>query len=285
MDEDSLPTNFVESIVAHTATPHLDADIGGTPLIVAPDNWRVHDQSALLQRPARPKGFAVLHDTASFCAYLKAQKEHRVPEGPAATLYCDANLDTGAVTFKAMFNDRMGDVAGWGDFGAMYTLPQSVEWKRWVAHDRKPLEQAAFATFIEDNLRDIAGTGIGGEDASPSGSEMLQMALALEINNDNSVKSAVRLQSGGVELTYVNREDEGTLRKMQVFERFAIGIPAFLRGKAYRIQARLRYRAGGGKITFWYELIRLDLVVADAVNDTATAITEATGLACWYGKP
>src|SRR5574337_191587 len=152
------------------------------------------------------------------------------------------------------------------------TTSPSASW--WLGMDGKPQSQVAFATFIEDNLRDIAAT-----EGFPTGAEMLSMALSLEANQDSRFKSSVRLQSGGVDLTFVEKEDAETLRRMSIFERFAIGIPPFFNGPAYRVEARLRYRVRDMQLSFWYDLIRPDLTLADAVRSELASIAEKTSVA------
>lgn len=106
------------------------------------------------------------------------------------------------------------------------------------------MTQAEFATFIEDNLADIAGS-----DGLPSGADMLRMSIDFEAKQDMRFKSALRLQSGGVDLAFVQQEDNGTLEKMKLFDRFAIGVPVFWGDAAYRVEARLRYRVREGKLS------------------------------------
>ena len=79
------------------------------------------------------------------------------------------------------------------------------------------MTQSEFATFIEDNLPDIAGG-----DGFPSGTDMQCMAIDFEAKRDMRFKSAIRLQSGGVDLAFVQQEDNGTIEKMKLFDRFAI---------------------------------------------------------------
>ena len=130
------------------------------------------------------------------------------------------------------------------------------------------------AAFIEENIKDIA---------SPPGAEMLAMAQSLEIKQDLKIKSAIRLQSGGINLEYIQQDDAGTVERMSVFDRFSIGIAPFFNGIPYKIDARLRYRLASGVVTFWYELVRHDLTLQDATNDLITKIKEGSGFPLLMG--
>ena len=92
---------------------------------------------------------------------------------------------------------------------------------------------------ITDTLRHIGG-GVFIDTASDKMAELVSAVDA----------------SGGVQMSFVQDDDNQTLEKMQLFERFSIGIPVFWNGDAYRLDARLRYRVREGVLKFWYELIR-----------------------------
>ncbi|MBI3146317.1 MAG: DUF2303 family protein, partial [Pseudogulbenkiania sp.] len=119
----------------------------------------------------------------------------------------------------------------------------------------------------------------------PTGTQMLEMAMNLEANQDSRFKSNIRLQSGGTELAFVQKEDDATLEKMRLFERFSIGIPPFFNGSNFRIDARLRYRVRDGKLTFWFELIREDKVLQAAAEEEIAKIADATGITVLQGNP
>ncbi len=245
---------------------------GGQALI--PNGWKREDLEFLLSKPRRARGSRKAHDAASFIALVK---QYATPE---TQTFCNARFDTGDALFVTTFNPHVSATApGWDDFRAIYNVPKSEEWKRWTTAHKHEFSQGEFALWIEDNVRDIAEG-----DGYPSGSQMLEMALAFETTQDSRLRSSVRLQSGGIEMTYIDREDDATLKKMRMFERFALGIAPFRSGQHYRVTARLRYSAKDGRVTFWYELIRPDLIVEDAVNDLAKSIAEATARPVLFGE-
>ncbi len=43
----------------------------------------------------------------------------------------------------------------WGEHRAIYRFPLSEEWKIWMAQNKRPMDQGAFAIFIEDRIIDL----------------------------------------------------------------------------------------------------------------------------------
>jgi uncharacterized protein YfdQ (DUF2303 family) len=143
------------------------------------------------------------------------------------------------------------------------------------------MPQNNFAAFLEDHVGDIQSVN-----GSPSGSDMLKLALEFEANSDKRFRSKTNLQSGGFSIEFIDEENHDTRSTMQVFERFTIGIPVFEgSSNAYPIEARLKYREKEGRLTFWYELIRPDRVYKTAIHDELEKVREKTGFPIVFGTP
>ena len=256
---------------------------GQLPVILTPEGYKadvltslkLQDLEKHLDKPLRKRGVVRLHDASSFIQYVNQHQQ-----AGRSSVWCDADYQQSKVDLVAIFNDHGTDATGWRDHIALYSPLQSVEWKRWIGKNRQTFSQVEFALFIEDNLQDIASV-----EGMPTGTQMLEMAMNLEANQDSRFKSNIRLQSGGTELAFVQKEDDATLEKMRLFERFSIGIPPFFNGGAFRIDARLRYRVRDGKLTFWFELIREDKVLQAAAEEEITKIADATGTSVLQGNP
>ncbi len=246
--------------------------------VALPPGWTLKeiDDERLLDQPRRKVSSVRLHDSGSFIAYVS---RHGTQE---TTIWVQSDYHAGKVEFLSILNDHgeHEDGSSWRDHRAAYTPNFSEEWNRWKGGDKKPMTQTDFATFIEDNLADIAGG-----DGLPYGADMLRMAIDFESKQDMRFKSAIRLQNGGVDLAFVQQEDNGTLEKMKLFDHFAIGVPVFWGDSAYRVEARLRYRVREGKLTFWYELIRSDKVLEAASNAIVSMIARRLQRPIFYGQP
>ena len=280
MENPEPRNNLAETLAKELKKPF---EIAGDELshvrrVALPPGWTLKeiDDEKLLPKPRRKVSSVRLNNAKSFITYVLV---HGILE---STIWVKADYTAGNVEFLAILNDHGGqeDSSGWRDHRAAYAPSFSEEWNRWKGADKKPMTQAEFATFIEDNLADIAGG-----DGLPAGADMLRMAIDFEAKQDMRFKSALRLQSGGVDLSFVQQEDNGTLEKMKLFDRFAIGIPVFWGDAAYRVEARLRYRVREGKLSFWFELIRADKVMEAAANAIVDKITDAVQMPIFLGQP
>jgi len=276
-------TNLAETLARELKSPIEIASNIPVALrrVALPPGWTLaeQDDSRKLAAPLRKHAVVRLKDADSFIEYVK-----RHGSLTDSTVWCLADYVQGKIAFTAIINDQGEDpdAAAWRDHRAYFAPEFSEEWRRWSGKNKQPMNQADFAAFIEDNLRDIAspdGSGL------PSGAAMLEMALSFEATQDMRFKSAIRLSNGGVNLSFVQDDDAQTLQKMSVFERFSIGIPVFWNGDPYQVDARLRYRVRDGKLHFWFELVRTDKILEAATSTVITTIREKTGNPFFFGDP
>jgi uncharacterized protein YfdQ (DUF2303 family) len=262
------------AIAGKEMDPILNRPCGTIPFVIIPDGYSATTLDHLLPEPTRKRGKVVVSDASSFCGYVNCHS------AGGSLVYADIDQIAGSFTLVAVINDHSRAWAGWRDHTCTMSRKQSVEWQRWMSKDKKAMPQAEFAAWIEENLTDIASV-----EGMPSGSDMLGMALGFERTSEKRLKSRVNLQSGGFRLEYVDDEDKDTRTSMEVFSRFSIGIPVFeCSAAAYRIDARLKYRESGGKLSFWFELIRPDKAFRQAVDEEVAFIAAATELPIINGK-
>lgn len=266
---------LIDAAAEHIAAPkemvstqgprHMDGD-DSLKTIALPPGWSIEtvDTAKLLPGPRRATGTAKMTDTPGIVDYL-----HRHADD-ASALWIDSDPASAHLQFVAVLDEHYPDAAGWREHRAIYTPRISQEWTTWKAANGKQMRQADFAGWIEDQLPDIAeGDGL------PTGTQMLEMALNFEAKQDMRFKSAIRLQGGGVNMEYVSTDDNATIERMRVFDRFAIGIPVYWGGARFRMEARLRYRTAEGKLVFWFELIRPARVAEAAQLDLVKHMKEA----------
>ncbi len=245
---------------------HLNHEPGPTKqpydarfLYAVPSGWelKARDMEELLPTPRAKHGKATFQTLPSFVDYLQTHAE------PGATVVW-VKLDpmTAALSLRAVIDDHASDLPHWRRHTAEYIPRHSVEWKTWAEANGKPRAQGDFAAWIEDQLPDIASVP-----GLPTGADMLKLATDFEVRQEMSIKSAVRLQDGGVRLNYIADSDTGTVSQLEVFNRFAIGIPVYWGCDRYQLEAKLRYRAKEGKVAFWFELVRPHRIAEAAAND------------------
>jgi uncharacterized protein YfdQ (DUF2303 family) len=262
MDKET-PKNIAETLAEVLPKAHIALDaIPGHDRVLHVAVPKGHDLKTidlehLLSAPRRAKLAATMADAPSFLAYLARHAS------VATVVWCEFNPQTFALSFRAVLDD-FGTHAqpGWRGHTATYTPEASAEWKVWTAANKKLMAQLDFASYLEQQEGDIAGV-----EGMPTSLQMMTMATGFEANSEKRVKSVVKLQGGGVRVDFIDDDNADTEAQMKLFERFAIGIPVFWAGPAYRIDSRLKYRHGSGKVTFWYELIRPDRVHESAAKE------------------
>lgn len=254
-------------------------EYAGTPYVVLPEGYSVHDLEHLLPTPMRKRGEVRVSDAASLIAYANRHKDG----GYIATIYAAIDTEKSACKLVAIFDDHTSgdDGAGWREHRCVFEPALSVEWKRWTGKNGAQMTQTQFATWLEDNLGDIVSVP-----GMPTGTQMLAMALQFEATAEKRLASRINLQNGGMRFEYVEDEDKNTRTAMDVFSRFTLGLPVFDGSSdAYPVEARLKYRDNSGKLSFWYELIRPDRAYRTAVQSTLDTIRAATEILVINGAP
>ena len=221
-----------------------------------------------LPAPRSTHATALMGDVDSFLAYVARHADER------SVVWCQFDPQTYALNFTAVIDEHARGGAGWRRHKASFTPTLSHEWMTWTKHagTNAAKEQLEFAEFLERNEGDIAAA-----EGLPSSAEMMKMATNFEVTSEKRLRSSVRLQSGAIQLEYIDKEDEATVQQMRLFERFAIGIPVFRRGVGYRLDARLKHRVSQGKAKFWFELIRPDRVHEAAALELVDRVRTGIG--------
>ncbi|WP_166345026.1 DUF2303 family protein [Phytoactinopolyspora limicola] len=227
-------------------------------------------------RPRRKTG-VVRHDTAtSFIHYVD---KHGLPE---TETWADLNTSTITAVINAHdgINDR-GDTegpAGWGDHRAILQLQKTPAWTTWLANDKKPMNQATFAEFIEDNQVHIQ---------EPAAATMLEIAQSIQAATSVTFESGTRLSTGEVHLVYREDTDAKAGRKgdLTIPQQFTVLLQPYQGTPHYRVPARFRYRLNNGDLLMSYALDRPEDVLELAFNETVAQIAEETERTVMHGKP
>ena len=140
------------------------------------------------------------------------------------------------------------------------------------------MTQEAFAIFIEDHLPDIV---------DPPAAEMAEIARGLSVNINVKFAKAIRLDNGETQLMYVEEigGSSGAKGQLKIPQVIKLGLPLFKGGDTYAVEARFRYRIKDGTLSMWYELVRIDRLIADAIEGMAMAVKEHTAPAVYFGAP
>ncbi|WP_339678268.1 DUF2303 family protein [uncultured Zhongshania sp.] len=149
-----------------------------------------------------------------------------------------------------------------------YECPKTPEWGKWLAANGRQMDQVQFAYFIEENAPEIV---------DPSSAEMLEIATTLQSKNNASFSSAIKLENGQTQFSYIEKMDEkaGVNGQLTVPSIIKLGIKPLHGQDAYAMEARFRYRIQKeGGLVMWYDLIRPERIFEDAVNDVLSRIKD-----------
>ena len=255
--------------------------IHDTPIALIPPGWQLSLHPELRDRPARIQASVQLHTLAAYIAYL-----NQYARTDSATF-----VDLAAGTFRTVIDyhqkEAVHELNGEEDFTlwpnwcghqALYTAPRTPEFTDWQASSGKAMTQEAFATFIEDHLPDIV---------EPPAAEMAEIARSLSANIQVKFAKAIRLDNGETQLQYVEEigGSAGAKGQLKIPQTIKLGLPLFKGGDTYAVEARFRYRIKDGTLSMWYELVRIDRLIADAIEGMAMAVKEHTAPAVYFGAP
>jgi len=238
------------------------------PFALVPNDVRLQDLEHLLANPTRIRQAIKILDADTFIAYVNRFAS------PAAAVFCDGPEGR---TFTAVLDYHQPDSPSWGQHKAVYCCPISIEWGRWKSADRKRMNQADFAEFVEENVKDI--TAPDNTPMAPSAADMLEISRTLEAKKNISFRQGTRLDNGQVQLTYNEEIDgrAGEAGQLSIPEQFYIAVRPFLGGDAFCVPARFRYRIQEGRLIMWYELVRPDKVLEEAYTTVRSKIQDSIG--------
>lgn len=257
-----------------------------------------------LERPERRSGVAQLQDLGSFVDWTNRHKD------AASVLRCQMSPTEPALHVEIDYHEAgpaaLASVDGkarFRKFGAHYTMPLDKRWKTWTAISGKAMGQAAFASFLEDNMMDLVGTSTsadgqgalvsnlpaevarfialnGGKCGEPE--DVVQLSKGLDVYADTKVADRVNLQSGETSFTFEEKH-RGAPDAVVVPQLFLIAIPVFYLGDLYRVPVRLRYRLHEGKLLWVPTLWQVEEIFDKAVRDAAAEAKKQTELPLFFG--
>lgn len=247
--------------------PITDAGLA-YPIALIPDELSINDLEKHLPAPVRIRERLNLLDAETFINYVNRFST------TASAVFCNGPEGR---TFTAVLDYHQPDQPSWGQHVASYKCPTTVEWGRWKQADRSKLNQADFAEFIEDNVKDIVQPD--GNNNAPTAADMLEISRTLEAKKNISFRQGTRLDNGQVQLTYNEQIDgrAGETGQLSIPEQFYIGVKPFLGGDAFCVPARFRYRITEGRLVMWFELVRPDKVLEEAYTAVRKQIATAIG--------
>ncbi|MFC3693098.1 YfdQ family protein [Chenggangzhangella methanolivorans] len=297
-----LPTSSAVKDIAHLAQAAVDAQIIGVktdglgpglpaevPVLYDP---KLHTASAIdhvieayRQAPRAREGTARILTAQSFVDLVNRHKD----EGSA--IFAETRWPNPKLLAVLDYHDVDG-APRHGRHRVEYAFPISEEFRAWHGQNGKPMEQAAFAAFLEEHAAELASPEDGEKSeyerifkatfGNPN--EILTLSRELEVTASYQVKNKVRLQTGETELNFVEEHNDRTGKPVVVPGIFMVSVPAFLDGDPVRIPARLRYRLEGA-IKWSFHLYRWEYWLRERVQHDLERVSKDTGLPAFEGLP
>lgn len=292
MTDKQTETQALADLITENAKPTIITH-DKKEFLVHSSSQKVTDLKELTDKhlltPERRKGTFQIGRTQSFIDFVNRYKTE------ASALFGRGTVSGNSISagISAVFNEHpAGDddlKAGHRDFKAEYQFPVSKELQRWIGTNADTMDQQEFAAFIEDNACDMLDPlsveadkiaaltkYLGGKPADPI--RMIELARGLEVRVKEQVQNFGRIQTGEMQLKYSVEHEGSDGQPLTIPAFFIIGVPVFEGGEPYKIAVRLRYRVSGGKVTWSYDMFKIEQTFDIAFNDTLETITKDTGL-------
>lgn len=251
----------------------MDGFNAGARFALAPEGTTLIDLKNVLGQPDHIRQRVSLLSVSALLAYLAryATSETVVFANEQAAGY-EAVLDYHPKVISPDQPDSRGEC----EHTARYDCPKSEEWNDWFGNSGKMLDQEAFAEFIETHLKDIV---------EPSGADMLQLALHLQIHKTAQFESGIRLDNGQVQFRY-QETIKGTSKvgDLSIPAMFVIRIPVFVDGATFRVECRFKYQLRDGKLLMGHTLMRPKDVAQAAIKVVTAEITKGTTAPVFVGS-
>lgn len=292
------PLDFIRAIKQNTRPQLLDLSRGDhakNAVLLVPEGMRVHKIKEYLDeyllKPERRKGTITADRLGSFIDVVKRFKSKE------SVLFAQAVItdNTMKASIQAIFDyhpagDKVEEADNAGH-KAKYEFPISKDFAFWLKNNATMMGQADFALFLEERVIEmVAATdedkakidGLSPKFADPL--EMLTLSRDLELNATESVKQKMKLSSGETEIAFTSTHTDATGKPVTLPDFFVIRMPIFEGGSVERILVRLRYRILNQKVSWAYDLYRIDTVLEAAFEKDCAYAQKQTELPLFFGK-
>lgn len=217
---------------------------------------RLKSLESLAAYPSRVRGtvqLATLNDLRTFLSQQSKSSDNTV-------IFANRDL----LSFTAILDFHAdSEEPRWMDYRATVTHKKSRQLLRWLEKDGKKQTQEEFALFLEENIEDIR---------DPAGAIVLTFAETLEATRTETFKSSIVTSTGEMKLAY-STERNGE-QSTDLITEITLGIPLFHRGVGYKVPVKIFHRVLDGKLTFWFKLLHIEVIIDKAWEDDLTFVRE-----------
>ena len=236
-------------------------DQNNSRYVLVPYGFDIKELKYLNGRPDRVDTVVNTSTTESFIAYFKRfANEHSI-----VIFHSESAKFLGYIDYHEAGTPV---VPNFQDHIVMLQVHKTPEWATWQDDDQISKNQEDFSRFIEKMALDII---------EPDAATMLEIACSLQATKSVRFKSGIRLSDGQTQISYIEQIDgsAGAEGRLTIPNTIKLGIQLFYGGPRYQMTARFRYRLIESKLKLWYELVRPEKVVEDALREIKEEITTA----------
>ncbi len=245
-------------------------------------------------RPARARGTALVSTVESFCALVERNQTAETVifactnwTAPTLTAVLDYHGESDQQTMTA-------GMPGNGQHRVHYAFPLSESWSAWVKMNGEVMEQVEFAAWLEDHIAELSSPTeeearhyeslFATTVATPA--QVMELSRGLQVNVAATVKNAQTLQTGEGSIQFEETHQDASGKPLKVPGLFILQTEIFFMGTPVRMPVRLRYRAGGGRIKWFFQIWRPDLHVTERIRADLDVIRDQLpGIAVYEGAP
>lgn len=289
--------------------PLAAGTIDAAGVLLVPDGYKAEalkpHLDAFRTRPQLRQGSVVLSDLASFIQWTNRHKDAGTMVYAEDTSMTQASL-TAIIDHDEAGEDAPEKTARFGRHRATYAFPFSREWKEWMAAcNPQGLGAVEFQTFFERRIGDVMpppysidgqGTEVF-ESQDPeirklvttlgkrfaTVAEIVKLTRGIEINASAKAVQRIDRDTGEHQIEFSEENGQGVDR-IKPPNAFLIAIPVLHNGQPILIAVHLRYRASGGKVTWFLELHHPDRVFEEVFSQSLKQVFTDTGLTPLRGK-
>ncbi len=237
--------------------------------------------------PHRKSGTAKAQTFEAFCGLTN---RHKTAD---STIFADMDWRNPSLTAIIDYHEnRQGGLADNGKHRIHYAFPLSEEWKAWLKMDGEAMKQQDFAWFLEDRILEVSSPEAADANYEQqfgvkiaTAAQLVELSRGLNVRVDSVVKNAVTLQTGEASIQFEETHTDAAGQPLKVPGLFMLNIAPFFMGDKVRIPVRLRYRVVGGKVMWFYNIYRPDLVITETVRAALFEAKRETELTAFEGTP
>lgn len=269
MDADKAALEYVAGLAKGQITPAVIAT-EAEHFVVVPEGMELRSlrDFQFAEPPVRKSADVKVRDVASFAHYWKRfRNEDSLIFG-----------DPKAFKFAGIIDYHQ---AGEGEarprrHKVTLSMEFTERWQTWFKMNGVQSQQEAFATFIEDNAADIYAPP--DEPKMPAAADMLEVSRSLEAGVSHVFKQAINLKNGQRILQYTEQINGGAgpSGDLPIPDEFIIRMPVFLGQGPVEVRCRLRFRIANGKLTMWFQMLRVDEMLAEEFERARLQVVEKT---------